>query len=95
MEQFTNTGVVRTTLAIPAELIVAVDQAVRDGKARSRNEFVALALRHELAADKRAQIDAAFAGMTDDAEYQVEALTIADEFAVADWETFKLGEIQR
>ena len=66
MKQFTNTGVVRTTLAIPTELIVAIDQAVRDGKARSRSEFVALALRHELAAYKRAQIDAAFAAMADD-----------------------------
>ncbi len=40
---------VRTTLTIPAELLEATDRAVREGKAKSRNEFVARALRYELA----------------------------------------------
>lgn len=83
---------VRTTLALPADLLEATDQAVREGKARSRNEFVALALRHELATQKRARIDAAFAAMADDTDYQTEALAVTDGFVVADWEAFKLGE---
>lgn len=74
---------IHTTLAIPADLIEATDCAVQQGLARSRNEFVALALRHELAAQKRAEIDAAFAAMADDDEYQSQALMISDEFAIA------------
>lgn len=84
---------VRTTLTIPAELLEATDLAVSEGTARSRNEFVALALRHELAAQKRARIDAAFAEMAQDYEYQKDAEQISNEFAAADWEAFKLGEI--
>ena len=68
---------------------------MREGKARSRNEFVALALRHELAAQKRAEIDAAFAAMADDAEYQTEVAIMSNEFATADWEAFQIGESQR
>ncbi len=86
---------IRTILALPAELLEAADRAVQQGKARSRNEFVAQALRHELATQKRAEIDAAFAAMADDEEYQAEAMTIADESAKADWEAFHIGESQR
>lgn len=68
---------------------------MREGKARSRNEFVALALRHELAAQKRAEIDAAFAAMADDAEYQTEVAIMSNEFATADWEAFQIGESQQ
>jgi len=83
---------VRTTLAIPADLLEAADQAIREGKARSRNELVASALRHELASYERAAIDAAFAAMADDPDYREEAERIADEFATADWEALRRGE---
>jgi len=43
---------IRTTVALPAELLEAADQAVREGKARSRNELLATALRRELAAQR-------------------------------------------
>lgn len=43
-------------------------------------------------AQKRAEIDAAFAAMVDDAEYEAEALIINNEFAEADWEAFQIGE---
>ncbi len=85
-------GIVRTTLALPIELLEAADRAVRKGKAKSRNEFVTQALRHELAAQKRAEIDAAFASMADDIEYQTEAAMISNEFVQADWEAFEIGE---
>lgn len=85
---------VRTTLTLPAELLEATDRAVREGKARSRNEFVALALRREFTAQKRAEIDVAFAAMADDAEYQSEVAMMSNEFATADWEAFQIGESQ-
>jgi hypothetical protein len=41
---------------------------------------------------ERQQIDAAFAGMATDADYQQEAKLIAEEFAYSDWEAFGLQE---
>lgn len=87
-----TTNTVRTTLTLPVDLLEAVDQIVRAGKARSRNDLVARALRHELAAQQRAAIDAAFAEMAQDPVYQAEASEIATEFAPADWEAWRLAE---
>lgn len=84
------TGMVRTTLALPAELIEAADNAVRNGKADSRNAFVAAALRRELAAQRRAEIDASIARMATDIEYQREAAQIMAEFENADGEAARL-----
>ena len=53
----------RTTIAVPEELLVLADQAVREGRARSRAELLAQALRREFAAQRRATVDAAFARM--------------------------------
>ena len=83
---------VRTTLTLPSELLEATDKAVQQGKAKSRNEFVAQALRRELAALKRAEIDAALAEMANDPEYQAEVLKMEAEFASAQWESLQLGE---
>jgi metal-responsive CopG/Arc/MetJ family transcriptional regulator len=77
---------------LPADLLAAVDEAVQAGKARSRNELVRMALEHELAAQQRASIDAAFAAMAEDPDYQAEAKEIAREFAVADWEAWQQTE---
>ncbi len=83
---------VRTTLTLPSELLEATDKAVQQGKAKSRNEFVAQALRRELAALKRAEIDTALAEMANDPEYQAEVLKMEAEFASAQWEALQLGE---
>ena len=83
---------VRTTIALPVELLKAADAAVRAGKAKSRNDLLARSLRNELAILERTAIDAAFAGMAHDADYQKEASKIPDEFAGSDWEAFQAGE---
>ena len=85
---------IRTTISLPTDLLTAADLAVRAGEARSRNELVINALRRELAAIKRAAIDAAFTGMADDKEYLEEVRIISDEFASADWEAYQVGEQQ-
>lgn len=82
---------VRTTVAIAADLLDAVDSAIREGIARSRNELVNLALQNQLAASRREAIDAAFAGMAQDADYRREALEIASELESADAESLRLG----
>jgi metal-responsive CopG/Arc/MetJ family transcriptional regulator len=47
----------RTTIALPAALLAATDRAVREGKAKSRNELIARAIQRELALIRRAEID--------------------------------------
>lgn len=83
---------VRTTLTLPSELLEATDLAVSKGKTKSRNEFIAQALRHELAALRRAEIDAALAEMAQNPEYQAEVLKMEAEFATASWEALQLAE---
>jgi metal-responsive CopG/Arc/MetJ family transcriptional regulator len=86
---------VRTTFTLPADLLEAMDRAVREGNARSRNELITTALRRELAAQERAAIDAAFAAMADDPVYHAEAREVATAFAAADWEAIRLAEDRR
>ena len=83
---------VRTTVALPADLLKAADQAVEQGAARSRNELLAQALRHLLAAYSRAAIDAGFAGMGEDLDYRVESATLEAGFDRSSWETFHQAE---
>ena len=82
---------IRTTITLPADLVDAADAAVRAGKARSRNDLLVMALRHELAAQRRAEIDAELATMADDLELQAEADLIEREFATADDEARRLA----
>jgi metal-responsive CopG/Arc/MetJ family transcriptional regulator len=79
---------IRTTLALPRNLLTAVDQLVRDGGARSRGDLVATALRREIAARQRSANDRSFAAMALDEEYQAEGRTIMAEFAIADEEAW-------
>jgi len=85
---------IRATLTLPSELVEAADRLVRAGMARSRNDLVATALRRELAAQRRAAIDAEFALMAGDKEALEEAQQLTREFAQADWEAFRIGERQ-
>ncbi|MGB7712325.1 MAG: ribbon-helix-helix domain-containing protein [Microcoleus sp.] len=85
---------IEAKIRLPANLLEATDQAVNQGKAKSRDEFIMRAIRRELAALKRAEIDAALAEMARDPEYQAEVLQMEAEFATASWEAFKLAESQ-
>ncbi|MFB8795566.1 MAG: ribbon-helix-helix domain-containing protein [Microcoleus sp.] len=85
---------IEAKIRLPANLLEATDKAVNQGKAKSRDEFIMRAIRRELAALKRAEIDAALAEMARDPEYQAEVLQMEAEFATASWEAFKLAESQ-
>ena len=76
-----------TTLALPADLLAAVDKLVEEGRATSRDDLIANALRREVAEARRSALDAEFLAMAEDADYQSEARQILAEFARADWET--------
>ncbi|MEG4323348.1 MULTISPECIES: ribbon-helix-helix domain-containing protein [unclassified Microcoleus] len=85
---------IEAKISLPANLLEATDRAVNQGKAKSRDEFIMRAIRRELAALKRAEIDAALAEMATDPEYQAEVLQMEAEFATASWEAFKLADSQ-
>jgi metal-responsive CopG/Arc/MetJ family transcriptional regulator len=82
----------RTTVALSEDLVDAMDTLVREGEAESRNDFLEKALRNQLAAYRRAAIDAEFAQMANDPSYQEEALTLAEGFSQADWEALQVAE---
>ncbi len=48
----------------------ATDLLVKQGKIKSRNQFIAEAISNELAAREKTEIDAAFSEMAADQEYQ-------------------------
>ena len=79
-----------TTVELPSDLLLAVDTVIREGRARSREEFVQSAIRRELTELHRSAVDAEFRYMAEDAEYQQEARHILAEFAGADWESLHL-----
>jgi metal-responsive CopG/Arc/MetJ family transcriptional regulator len=82
---------IRTTVTLPVDLVDAADEVVRAGKARNRNELLVTALRHELAAQRRAEIDADLAAMADDLKLQAEAELIGRELAPSDEEAWRLA----
>jgi hypothetical protein len=65
---------------------------VDKGAADSRNAFLERAIRKQLAAARRAAIDAEFAWMANDSTYQKEAVEVAEQFAEADWEALRAAE---
>ncbi len=84
-----STETVSTTFSVPTGLLEATDRVVREGKAGSRDQLVAAALRHELEAIQRAEIDAAFATLAEDPDHQAETRMLDAEFAVASWEALQ------
>lgn len=76
-----------TTLALPSDLLAAVEKAFREGLSQSRDESVENALRLQLVKLRRSAVDAEFRHMANDVDYQREVHLILGEFAQADCET--------
>ena len=89
----TYTTTVRLPRRIYEQAKCVVDEEKRGtGPVVSMNEFIVHAVTAYLKMYKRRQIDAEFAAMAEDADYQKEASLLAEEFAQADWEALKKGE---
>ncbi len=94
-----RTETLTTTVRLPRRIY---DQAKRivekerkkTSRAMSLNDLVVAAVRSYLQRYTRKEIDAAFAGMTEDAEYHAEAQALTAEFAVSDWEALKLADAE-
>ncbi len=82
----------RTTVTIPVELLRNMDEAIRSGRSASRNQFLAVAIRHELERMQREVIDREFEGMADDEVYQNESRRISSEYEHTDWQALRVAE---
>ena len=60
----------------------------------SLNDFFVTAIQAYVKLYRRRQVDAAFALMAEDANYQTEARLLVEEFEPSDWEALRLGEDQ-
>jgi metal-responsive CopG/Arc/MetJ family transcriptional regulator len=74
---------IRTTITLPQELLKTIDSMVNQKKVKSRNEFIAQALRNEIKALQSREIDAKLAEMAQDPDYQAEVLKMEAEFTTA------------
>lgn len=70
----------RITMDLDQKLLTAVDAVAAEHK-KSRNQFIAEAIRQALKEIEHQRIDAAFARMADDAEYQALLLEMERELA--------------
>jgi hypothetical protein len=91
----THTTTIRLPLPVyeQAKCVVAKERGSTATGTISINDFIVNAIKAYLKMIKRRQIDAAFAGMAEDADYQKEATLLAEEFEHSDWEALRLEEV--
>ena len=82
---------VRTTLSLPESLYEEARSFVtkRVSPAESLNSFFVAAVHAYVKLIRRKQIDAKFAAMAEDRDYQEEAKLISEEFSQSDWKAFE------
>jgi hypothetical protein len=85
---------VRTTVSLPEHLYEEARSVVgsKTSPTASINSFFVSAIRAYVKLIQRKQIDAKFAGMSEDADYQKEAGRISEEFGPSDWEAFERAD---
>lgn len=83
---------VRTTLSLSADLIDRSQKWVDSGIIANRNALFVAAIERFLAELEREEIDRQFAAMADDEAYQQMNESLANEFAISDWEALTMTE---
>jgi len=85
---------VRTTVSLPEPLYEEARSFVNKkvSPSDSINSFFVAAILAYVKLIKRKQIDAKFAAMSEDSDYQKEAKLISEEFSQSDWEAFERVE---
>jgi hypothetical protein len=82
-----------TTVRLPRQVYELAKTAVEKSEAASSfNDFVVQAIEQKLQQLTEAEIDAAFAHMADDLDYQQDAVALAKEFEKSDWEASRVTE---
>src|SRR5207245_10830248 len=82
----------RTTVRLPRPLYDEARKFVDCSPAENINDFFVTAICNYVKMLRRKQIDAAFAGMAEDADYLKESKLIEEEFSPSDWEAFEISE---
>jgi Arc/MetJ-type ribon-helix-helix transcriptional regulator len=86
-----NATKAQKTVRLPKPLLKEAENFIRScGRWESMNDFIVKSVRLRINALKRKELDAQFAGMSADADYQREATLMAEEFESSDWEAAKL-----
>lgn len=83
---------VRTTVRLPRPLYDEARKFVDCSPAENINDFFVTAICNYVKMLRRKQIDAAFAGMAEDADYLKESKLIEEDFSPSDWEAFEISE---
>ena len=83
---------VRTTVRLPRPLYDKALKMVDYSAAENINDFFVTAICNYVKMLRRKQLDAAFAGMADDADYLKESKLVEEEFSPSDWEAFEISE---
>jgi hypothetical protein len=78
-----------TTVRLPRHVYERAKTVVIRSQASSFNEFVVQAIEEKVRRLTEAEIDAAFAQMAHDEDYQRNSITLAGEFARSDWDAFQ------
>lgn len=87
-----RTTTIRLPLSLYDQAKTVVEKESRDRNRISLNDLFVSAIATYLRMHKRRQIDAAFAGMAEDSNYQKEAMLMTREFEQSDWEALKRGD---
>jgi hypothetical protein len=81
------------TIRLPRPLFKEAEDLIHSrGRCESMNDFIVKSVQLRVDVLKRKELDARFAGMSEDAAYQKESTLLAEEFESSDWETAKLLE---
>jgi hypothetical protein len=78
-----------TTVRLPRHVYERAKTVAVQSQASSFNEFVVQAIVEKVRRLTEAEIDAAFAHMAKDENYQGSAIALAAEFEKSDWEAFQ------
>jgi len=81
-----------TTVRMPKQVYEQAKKVAGQSEISSFNEFVIQAIEEKVRRMTEAEIDAAFAQMASDPEYQRDSIAMAGEFEVSDWEAFKSSD---
>ncbi len=78
-----------TTVRLPRQVYEQAKTVAARAQAASFNEFVVQAIEERVRRLTEAEIDAAFAHMASDEEYQRSSVALAGEFETSDWAAFR------
>jgi hypothetical protein len=80
-----------TTVRLPRHVYEQAKSVAIQSKASSFNEFVVQAIEEKVRQLTEAEIDAAFAQMANDSDYQRSSIALARDFEKSDWESLQSG----